>query len=287
MNFPASNLCEIFHSSQLLLLETSPEGNELLSVLPASDVTGVTVMSIEKWCKNSNSLVLLFVPDLLFLVPNLQAQLMRFNCRSSHWAAYMQICRWNVQLSEGRLAVLPERERCLVRSPSGKLHVLLEPPPHLGRAQGQHLRRVLSAALTLGAPGAPVSCRLAWLSPGHPPVGWCMGLCSPVSKGSPPSSAAGTGGTVLRLSLCRASAGSGSATQRWAGLSLFLDCPFPINCRCYQRVSWLGFCLVLLLQENTFSSCFSPPKWSIFLWIRADLTAGGGWLLKPGSLPDP
>lgn len=56
--------------------------------------------------------------------------------------------------------MLPEMKRCLVRSPSGKLHVTVSfqssavpghhPVPHERRVQGQPLHCALSAALTLG-----------------------------------------------------------------------------------------------------------------------------------------
>lgn len=114
--------------------------------------------------------------------------------------------------------MLPEMKRCLVRSPSGRPHVTVSfqnpavaavpgrhPVPHEGRAQGQHPHCALSAALR------PRSRRLqVWC--GSPQVillqAYAGRLWGPLSKGSPASPAAGTGGTVLRLPMHNVGAGS-------------------------------------------------------------------------------
>lgn len=118
--------------------------------------------------------------------------------------------------------MLPEMKRCLVRSPSGRPHVTVSfqspavgaevaavpgrhPVLHEGRAQGQHPHCALSAALR------PRSRRLqVWRD--CPRVillqAYAGGLWGPLSKGSPASPAAGTGGTVLRLPLHNVGAGS-------------------------------------------------------------------------------
>lgn len=83
-------LCEVFASSQFFLVETgnslpsSPEGNDPVSMLPASGcpLGAVTVISKEE---NTNQTALLYflLPNLpFFITKNLQAQPMRFNCGS-------------------------------------------------------------------------------------------------------------------------------------------------------------------------------------------------------------
>ena len=172
--------------------------------------------------------------------------------------------------------MLPEMKRCLVRSPSGKQHVTVsfQSPavprrravPHEGRAQGQHLHRALSTALTPAVSWA--SCQLQVWRDSLPSSScgqmlWDCGVLSP--KGHPHH--------LLRelVGLC-----SGCPCAMWVlaardelqaalptaepGPSLLLGCPFPINCRCCQRVSWFGFLPALLLQESIFGSCFSPSK---------------------------
>lgn len=70
-NLPAPNLCGVFGSSQLFLVETSnglpssPEGNDLVSVLPASGcpLGAVTVMNNEEGNNKSDCLALLFVSE--------------------------------------------------------------------------------------------------------------------------------------------------------------------------------------------------------------------------------
>lgn len=126
---------------------------------------------------------------------------------------------------------------------------------------------------------------------GTPPVPllWvgAVGLWAPLSKGSPASPAAGTGGAVPRLPLCSVSAGRqgwalGSITHHWASPQQLLDCPFSKNCRCWQRVSWL-FSWQCCCKKAFLVAVFHHQN-DYLPWIRADLNAGEGWLPKLGCL---
>lgn len=142
---------------------------------------------------------------------------------------------------------------CLVRSPSDKpqVSVFFQSPAvpgyHPVCTTGGENAGEASTPL-LGQPWPRQDLRL------HQLQIWCdsptvthlwagaMGLWVPLSKGSPASPAAGTGGTVPRWPLCRCwhtGVNSGSISHHWTSPYQLLDCPFPINCRCCQRVSWL------------------------------------------------
>lgn len=94
------------------------------------------------------------------------------------------------------------------------------PVPHKRGVQGQHPHRAWSVALT------PHSCWLqVWRDSPQVIILWASagGLWGPLSKGSPPSPAAGTGGTVLRLPLHNVGAGS----QGWTPGSITHRCAWP------------------------------------------------------------